>query len=77
MRYRINPAIGKITCPVVLSIESSEKEYANGQLAAEQEFDKNYIVNKLFARDNKIVVVLRENDMINNTNWIGEEQSFF
>ena len=78
MKYKLNPAIGKITSPVVLIMDDKETEYSDGKIAADNEFDKNYLVDSMFAKDNKIFVVLKENDMINNTNWVGEEQvSFF
>ena len=78
MKYKLNPAIGKITSPVILSIGDEKIEYPSGQSAVDSEFDKNYLVDSLFAQDNKIIVILKENKNINNTSWVGEEQvSFF
>ena len=77
MRYKLNPAIGKITSSLVLIINGSELEFENGEEAVNHDFEKNYIVDSMYARNNKVVAVLKESE-INNTNWVGEEQvSFF
>ena len=78
MKYRLNPSINKIISSIILIYDEQEVEFASGKDAADTEFDKNYIVKSLFAQDDKIVIVLKENDAVNNTNWVGEEQvSFF
>ena len=77
MTYRLNPSLGKITSPVILSIGGAETSYSDGAALTELSFEKNYIVASITARDNAVVVTLQENTAINNISWIGEEAVSF
>ena len=77
MKFKLNYMIERITSPVVLFTGTSEFEFESGEKAASYEFEKNYVIDSMFVRNNKIIVNLKEAE-INNINWIGEEQvSFF
>ena len=78
MKYSLPMEIKSISCSVVFVMEGKELRYDNGLSAVEHYFDRWYIVDKMYARNDEIVVVLKENEQINDTNWCGEEQiSFF
>ena len=78
MNYKLNPELAKIEAPVVLVIDGKEHSYENGVALLHLNFKQNYLIDKITARDNSVVVFLKRNDKINNMNWIGEETvSFF
>ena len=79
MTYKLNPEIGKISAPVTLIIDGRELEYDNGSVAVDTAvFDKWYLIDEVNVKNGRILIYLKENTQINNTNWCGEEQvSFF
>ena len=78
MNYKLNPELAKIEAPVVLVIDGKEQSYENGAALLHLNFKQNYLIDKISARDNSVVVFLKRNDEINNMNWVGEETvSFF
>ena len=77
MAYSLPEIIGKMTCPVVLAIDGQETAFADGSAAVQQKFGKWYLIDKMFARNDEIVVHLKENDKINDTDWCGEERASF
>ncbi|MBP3805452.1 MAG: hypothetical protein J6I76_16465 [Oribacterium sp.] len=66
-----------IKAPVILVIEGMERQYNSGEELTTLIFDNNYIIGSISARDNKVVVTLKENDRQFNINWIGEEEVSF
>lgn len=78
MNYKLNPELAKIESPVVLVIDGEEQSYENGTALLHLNFKQNYLIDKIAARDNAVVVFLKKNDEINSMNWVGEEAvSFF
>ena len=78
MNYKLTPELAKIEAPVVLVIDGKEQSYEKGSALLDLNFKQNYLIDKITARDNSVVVFLKRNDKINNMNWIGEETvSFF
>ena len=78
MNYKLNPELAKIESPVVLVIDGEEQSYENGTALLHLNFKQNYLIDKIAARDNAVVVFLKKNDEINHINWVGEERvSFF
>ena len=78
MTYLLPGSIQYISCPVVLVIENQELRFENGILAIEYKFNKSYLIDEMYARNDEIVIKLKVNNQINTTNWCGEEQvSFF
>lgn len=77
MTYKLNPNLRKINGSVILVIDGHEMICTDGKALTELEFEKNYIVDSITARDNAVVVILKENDRTNIINWIGEEQVSF
>ena len=80
MTYQLEGFIAKINSPVICVFGEQEAEYANGAELSEKSFDKYWLVDSISIRDGKIVLVMKENQNINNVEWIGEEavdKSFF
>lgn len=78
MTYKLNPGIEKIKSKTIVVIDDKEFVFNNGKEAVKQEYDRNYLVDSISAKDDTVIVVLKENKLINSTNWMGEEQvSFF
>ena len=80
MTYKLNPDVKKITSPIKIKFDGSEEvlNFADGVALAEADFEKNYLIDSVSAKDSSIEITLRENDMVNVVNWVGEEAvSFF
>ena len=78
MNYKLNPELAKIESPVILVIDGEEQVYENGTALLHLNFNQNYLIDKISARDNAVIVFLKVNDAINDINWVGEEAvSFF
>lgn len=78
MTYKIDPNVKLIVSPVIAVIDGKETLYENGTALSEADFDKYYVITRITARDNIVVLELEENKRINDITWIGEEAvSFF
>lgn len=62
---------------MILVVEGVEQSYGSGEKLTRLEFEKNYIIDSVRARDGSVVVTLKENDRQFNINWIGEEEVSF
>ena len=77
MTYKLNPAIKKIESPVNLIFpDGNKKSYENGAAAADDVFEKHYIISGLRAVDDEIEIEVTE-AVILPVNWTEEEQTFF
>ena len=77
MTYKIEQWVKKITSPIILKIGDESMIMANGEQLTEHDFDRYYLISEVGVLDNKILIVLAENDRVNDTTWIGEEQAGF
>ena len=77
MIYKLNPQIKLITPPVILEVDVEEKSYGSGEELTRLEFEKNYIVESISARDGGVVVALKENEQIHNITCAGEDAVSF
>ena len=80
MTYKLNPDVKKITSPIKIKFDGSEEvlNFEDGAALAEADFEKNYLFDSVSAKDSSIEIILREKDMVNVVNWVGEEAvSFF
>ncbi len=80
--------LGKIKSPIIAVIDGRETEYSDGvQELLKQQFDKEYVVRTITARDSTIVLTFEENSIVPNdlnAEWVkehvektGQEISFF
>lgn len=78
MTYKLNQIVEKINAPIILKTDSNEQLFEDGTALANAEFDKYYVIESISVNDDRIVVVVKENKLLNDTTWCGEEQvSFF
>lgn len=77
MRYKLDQSVSKIIAPIILVIGDTEISYESGKALAEADFEKRYLIDSIGVKDGSIVITLKENEMVNNTNWCGEEQASF
>lgn len=77
MTYKLNPQLRLIKAPVILMVEGVERQYSSGEELTTLTFENYYVVESISARDDKVVVTLKENDRQFNINWIGEEEVSF
>lgn len=73
MTYRINQIVAVINCPVITVIDGKETYYDNGKILSEAEFDKYYIITAITAKNDTVILELKENTRENDITWIGEE----
>ena len=59
MTYKLDPVVEKIKSPVVLIIGDKKKSYESGKNAAEDVFDKRYVVESLRSAGEAIEVELK------------------
>lgn len=77
MTYKLNPELSKITSPVVLIDGDCRMEFQNGKALTEAVFEKRYLIKSLTAVENKVEIVVEEQNAPQQ-NWAGEEAvSFF
>lgn len=77
MTYKLSSQLSLIKAPVILVAEGEEKSYTNGEELMSLSFEKYYIIDSIMAKENKVVVTLKENDRLFNVNWTGEEEVSF
>lgn len=73
MTYKLNPNLAKIESPVILIIDGIEHRCENGEAVTKLTFERNYLVDKITARDNLVVITLKLNGNINTVYWDSEE----
>lgn len=72
MTYKLNPVIGKITSPVIVSVGDTELFFDNGKQAAEYSFDSVYDIDEISASDNVIHLRLTARKTSPPFNFLGE-----
>lgn len=73
MAYRIDQSISNICSPIEVLLEGRHPQFENGTEMANTEFDKYYLISKITAKADHIVIELEENKRVNDISWIGEE----
>jgi len=61
MKYAPEGFVSKISCPIVCYFGEQKIEFSNGSEMKEYQFDKNYLITDIFAKDGIIVLQLEEN----------------
>ncbi|SDB26760.1 hypothetical protein SAMN02910317_01328 [Ruminococcaceae bacterium FB2012] len=77
MTYKIDQFVRKISSPITVLVGDKILEFENGETLAGYVFDRKYSVAVLRAEGSAVVITLDENEQVNDTNWIGEEQQTF
>ena len=77
MTYKLSPELRLIKATVILVVEGMESQYSSGEELTTIIFKKDYVIESISARDDKVVVTLKENYRQFNMNWVGEEAVSF
>ena len=76
MHYETKSILDKIKGSIILATEEGEQEYVNIDAIPENLLDAEMIVSAIEARDSKIVLYLKKNEIKKNdlnSDWVKEE----
>ena len=76
MHYETKSILDKIKGSIILATEEGEQEYVNIDAIPENLLDAEMIVSAIEARDSKIVLYLKKNEIVKNdlnADWVNEE----
>ena len=76
MHYETKSILDKIKGSSILATEEGEQEYVNIDAIPENLLDAEMIVSAIEARDSKIVLYLKKNEIVKNdlnSDWVKEE----
>ncbi|MCB6333061.1 hypothetical protein LI292_08170 [Blautia obeum] len=76
MHYETKSILDKIKGSIILATEEGEQEYVNIDAIPENLLDAEMIVSVIEARDSKIVLYLKKNEIVKNdlnSDWVKEE----
>lgn len=76
MHYETKSILDKIKGSIILATEEGEQEYVNIDAIPENLLDVEMIVSAIEARDSKIVLYLKKNEIVKNdlnSDWVKEE----
>ena len=76
MHYETKSILDKIKGSIILVTEEGEQEYVNIDAIPENLLDAEMIVSAIEARDSKIVLYLKKNEIVKNdlnADWVKEE----
>ena len=75
MHYETKSILDKIKGSIILATEEGEQEYVNIDAIPENLLDAEMIVSAIEARDSKIVLYLKKNEIVKNdlnSDWVKE-----
>ena len=76
MHYETKSILDKFKGSIILATEEGEQEYVNIDAIPENLLDAEMIVSAIEARDSKIVLYLKKNEIVKNdlnSDWVKEE----
>lgn len=76
MHYETKSILDKIKGSIILVTEEGEQEYVNIDAIPENLLDAEMIVSAIEARDSKIVLYFKKNEIVKNdlnSDWVKEE----
>ena len=76
MHYETKSILDKIKGSIILATEEGEQEYVNIDAIPDNLLDAEMIVSAIEARDSKIVLYLKKNEIVKNdlnSDWVKEE----
>ena len=77
MTYKIEQFVKKIKSAVTVRIGDNSIDFPDGEKLAEAAFGEPMIIDSIIAEDNRIIIQLAKNELINDTNWSDDKKSFF
>ena len=77
MTYKIEQFVKKIKSAVTVRIGDNSIDFPDGEKLAEEAFGEPMRIESIIAEDNRIIIQLAKNELINDTNWSDDKKSFF
>lgn len=74
--YKIDPIVKKISSEIVVCTGDQKLEYCSGIELSKAQFDKRYVIDGIYAENERIIIVLKEAD-INSTDWCQDKDIGF
>jgi hypothetical protein len=74
--YKIDPIVKKISSKIVVCTGDQTLEYCSGIELSKAQFDKRYVIDRIYAENERIIIVLKEVD-INSTDWCQDKDVGF
>lgn len=74
--YEIDPIVKKISSEIVVCTGDQKLEYCSGIELSKAQFDKRYVIDRIYAENERIIIVLKEAD-INSTDWCQDKDVGF
>ena len=74
--YKMDPIVKKISSEIVVCIGGQKLEYCSGIELSKAQFDKRYVIDRIYAENERIIIVLKEAD-INSTDWCQDKDVGF
>ena len=74
--YKIDPIVKKISSEIVVCTGDQNLEYCSGIELSKAQFDKRYVIDMIYAENERIIIVLKEAD-INSTDWCQDKDVGF
>lgn len=67
MTYKLEVFIEKIKSPVICDFGNEKIEFADGMELTRETFDKYWLIHTIQAQNDKIILIMKENDKLNET----------
>ena len=74
--YKIDPIVKKISSEIVVCTGDQKLEYCSGIELSKAQFDKRYVIYRIYAENERIIIDLKEAD-INSTDWCQDKDVGF
>ena len=74
--YKIDPIVKKSSSKIVVCTGDQKLEYCSGIELSKAQFDKRYVIDRIYAENERIIIVLKEAE-INSTDWCQDKDVGF
>ena len=78
MTYKLNPIVGRFISPIILRFQDGntpDRHFEDSATLASEIFDRPYLIVNICAQENQIVLTVKENNLINSTEWVKEDNA--
>ncbi|MFR8293426.1 MAG: hypothetical protein ACLVAU_04345 [Ruminococcus sp.] len=74
--YKIDPIVKRSVLEIVVCTGDQKLEYCSGIELSKAQFDKRYVIDRIYAENERIIIDLKEAD-INSTDWCQDKDVGF
>ena len=78
MTYKLDPVVGRFGSPIILRFHDGnapDSHFKDGDALTSEIFDGPYLIDNICAQNNQIVLTVKENNLINSTEWVKEDNA--